>query len=284
MSPGARTIAAYALRESLRRRVFLVVLVLTVAFLGLYALGVRVAFAEGDLLAENAPVDDQAIVGGTLLGLAMFATLFLGAVLAVFLTFGTVAADAERGLLQTLVVRPVGRSTLLLARYAAAAGVAGGYALAVYLIAVGITGAAGGWWPDRILAPGLLLAVGVAVVAALSLLASVHLSAVASGIAVFMAFGAGLTAGLLGQIGDGLNVESLETVGRVASWALPFEALYQAGLELLTTDTGGFTGVVIELGPFGGSEKGGPLLYLWAVAYLALAGAIALRGFARRDL
>lgn len=284
MSPGARTIAAYALRESLRRRVFLVVLVLTVAFLGLYALGVRVAFAEGDLLAENAPVDDQAIVGGTLLGLAMFATLFLGAVLAVFLTFGTVAADAERGLLQTLVVRPVGRSTLLLSRYAAAAGVAGGYALAVYLIAVGITGAAGGWWPDRILAPGLLLAVGVAVVAALSLLASVHLSAVASGIAVFMAFGAGLTAGLLGQIGDGLNVESLETVGRVASWALPFEALYQAGLELLTTDTGGFTGVVIELGPFGGSEKGGPLLYLWAVAYLALAGAIALRGFARRDL
>lgn len=284
MSPGARTIAAYALRESLRRRVFLVVLVLTVAFLGLYALGVHVAFAEGDLLAENAPVDDQAIVGGTLLGLAMFATLFLGAVLAVFLTFGTVAADAERGLLQTLVVRPVGRNTLLLSRYAAAAGVAGGYALAVYLIAVGITGAAGGWWPDRILAPGLLLAVGVAVVAALSLLASVYLSAVASGIAVFMAFGAGLTAGLLGQIGDGLNVESLETVGRVASWALPFEALYQAGLELLTTDTGGFTGVVIELGPFGGSEKGGPLLYLWAVAYLALAGAIALRGFARRDL
>lgn len=284
MSPGARTIAAYALRESLRRRVFLVVLVLTIAFLALYALGVRVAFDQSDLLGPDAPVDDQALVGGTLLGLAMFATLFLGAVLAVFLTFGTVTADAERGLLQTLVVRPVGRSTLLVARYAVAAGVAGGYALAVYLIAVAITGAAGGWWPDRVLEPGLLLAGGVAVVAALSLLASVHLSAIASGIGVFMAFGAGLTAGLLGQIGDGLNVDSLETVGRVASWALPFEALYQAGLELLTTDTGGFTGVVINLGPFGGSAEGGPLLYLWAAGYLALAGAIALRGFARRDL
>ena len=43
-------------------------------------------------------------------GLAMFATLFLGVVLAVFLTLGAVRGDAERGLLQPLVVRPVGRS------------------------------------------------------------------------------------------------------------------------------------------------------------------------------
>ena len=40
-------------------------------------------------------------------GLAMFSTLFLGVVLAVFLTLGAVRGDAERGLLQPLVVRPV---------------------------------------------------------------------------------------------------------------------------------------------------------------------------------
>ena len=39
----------------------------------------------------------------------MFATLFLGAVLAVFLTLGAVRGDAERGLLQPLLVRPLGR-------------------------------------------------------------------------------------------------------------------------------------------------------------------------------
>ena len=53
----------------------------------------------------------------------MFATLFLGAVLAVFLTLGVVRGDAERGLLQPLVVRPVGRTTLLVARFLAAAAV-----------------------------------------------------------------------------------------------------------------------------------------------------------------
>ena len=40
----------------------------------------------------------------------MFATLFLGIVLAVFLTLGAVRGDAERGLLQPLVVRPIGRA------------------------------------------------------------------------------------------------------------------------------------------------------------------------------
>ena len=39
----------------------------------------------------------------------MFGTLFLGAVLAVFLTLSVVRGDAERGLLQPLVVRPLGR-------------------------------------------------------------------------------------------------------------------------------------------------------------------------------
>ena len=40
-------------------------------------------------------------------GLAMFAILFLATILAVFLTLGAVRGDAERGLLQPLVVRPV---------------------------------------------------------------------------------------------------------------------------------------------------------------------------------
>lgn len=284
MNAGMRVIAGYALRESLRRRVFSVVLVLSAVFLALYGMGVRVAFEQTGLLEGSAALDDQAITGGTLLGLAMFATLFLGAVLAVFLTFGTVSGDAERGVLQTLVVRPVGRTSLLAARYLVAAGVSGGYALAVYLAAVLLTGTLGEWWPDRILGPGLLLAGGVAVVAALSLLASVFLSTTASGIAVFMAFGAGLTGGLLNQIGDALDVDSLENVGRAASIALPFEALYQWGLQLLTVDTRGFTGVVINLGPFGGAHDAGAGLIAWSVAYVGLAGLLALAGFLRRDL
>jgi Cu-processing system permease protein len=278
---GVLTIAAYALRESTRRRVFLVVLILTAAFLALYALGTEAAF---DSIDETTVVDDEVLTGSTLLGLAMFTTLFLGCVLAVFLTLGAVRGDAERGLLQPLVVRPVGRTELLAGRFAAAAGVCAAYVAGVYTAAMLITAAAGGWWPDDVVGPGLGLVAGVILIVAISLLGSIFLSATANGIAVFMIFGGGLAAGLLGQIGDALSVESLENVAKVASWLLPFEALYQGGLNALTEDARGVTGVIVQLGPFGGAQDSGPLLWLWSAVYLALVAAAARIAFARRDL
>ncbi len=264
---------------------FAVVLLLTLAFLGLYAVGTEAAFdSVAEVSGERAPVDDKVLTGSTLLGLAMFTTLFLGCVLAVFLTLGAVRGDAERGLLQPLVVRPVGRTELLLGRFLAAAGVCAAYVAAVYTAAMLITAAAGGWWPDHPVSPGIGLVAGVVLIAAIALLGSIFLSATANGIAVFMAFGAGLAAGLLGQIGDALSVETLENVAEVASWLLPFEALYQAGLNALTEDVRGATGVIVRLGPFGGAQEGGALLWLWSAAYLALVGLAARVGFARRDL
>jgi ABC-2 type transport system permease protein len=281
---GALIVARYALREAVRRRVILVVLFLTFCFLALYGLGCVVTFNEVESLAADDQIDDRVLAGSTLLGLSMFTILFLGAVLAVFLTLGAVRGDAERGLLQPLVVRPLGRTSLLLGRFAGAAAVCALYVALVYAAAVLITGLAGEWWPDRGARAGLGLVLAVVVIAAMSLLGSIFLSSTANGIAVFMLFGAGLAAGLLGQIGDALAVETLQDVAKVFSWVLPFEALYQAGLHGLTADTSGITGVIVQLGPFGGAQKAGGLLWVWTVAYLALIGAAARLAFARRDL
>ena len=281
---GTLIIAGYTLRECVRRRVFLVVLVLSIVFLGLYWLGTNSAFDEARVYSGQRAFDEQVLVGSTLLGLSMFTTLFLGAVLAAFLTLNGVRGDADRGLLQPLVVRPVGRTTVLAGRFAAAGSVCVGYVLAMYGFAVLITGATGDWWPDEWVGPALGLAAGVLIIAALSLLGSVWLSATANGIAVFMLFGAGLAAGLLGQIGDALAVETLQDVAKVSSWLLPFEALYQAALAAITAETFGFTRLAINLGPFGGAESQSPGLWPWTVAYLALMGLGASAAFARRDL
>src|SRR6185437_9647359 len=153
----------------------LIVLLLSAAFLALYGVGVWRAFQDttGFVAPDQIGLDADVITGATVLGLAMFATLFLGTVLAIFLTLGVVRGDAERGLLQPLVVRPVGRSTLLLSRFAGAAGVAVVYVLVVYFAAMSITGLTGHWWPDRVVAPGVELALAAVVVVALSLLGSV---------------------------------------------------------------------------------------------------------------
>jgi Cu-processing system permease protein len=282
-------IAAYAIRESVRRRVFVVVVLLTLAFLGLYALGVRQAFQELDSFTEGAEVaealDSVTIAGTTLFGLSLFATLFLGAVLAVFLTLNVVRGDAERGLLQPLVVRPVGRTTLLLARFGAAATVCAVYAWIVFTSTLVITHWLGdGWWPDRFVLPALALGAAVVIVVGLSVLGSALFAGTANGIAIFMLFGAGLVAGLLGQIGQALGSPTLERVATVSSWALPFEALYQDALHQISAESFGLTRVALQLGPFGGAEAGGALLWLYAAGYLAIVLGLAILSFARRDL
>jgi Cu-processing system permease protein len=277
-------LAGYAIREAIRRKIFLIVLVLTAGFLGLYWLGNHYAFRDVETIVPPAGIDARTFAGAFIFGLAMFATLFLGVVLAVFLTLGAVAGDAERGLLQPLLVRPIGRPTLLLARYLGAVAVCTPYVLGVYFASMLVTGLTGHWWPDRVVVPGLELAGGVAIVAALSLLGSVFLSATANGIAVFMLFGAGLVAGLLGTIGHALNSHTLERAAKIAAWAIPFEALYQDALRQITAHTTGLTGFLLELGPFGGAYTGGVTLRLWALAYLGIVGAVTLLAFRRRDL
>jgi ABC-2 type transport system permease protein len=281
---GLGVIAAATLRECTRRRVFGVILVLTALFLALYTLGTVTAFHHLGTPAPGDNVDITVLAGATLLGLAMFATLFLSTVVAVFLTFNVLSGDAEQGLLQPIVVRPPGRVVFLAGRFGAAAVVSAVYAAAVYAAAVVITGLAGGWWPDEAVLPGVELATAAAVVTAISLAGSVYLSTIANGIAVLMLFGAGLVGGLLGQIGDSIHSDTLSSIGTVTSWALPFEALYQAALHALTSDTSGITGVIVHLGPLGGAQPAGPLLGPWVLGYIGLIMCLAGAAFLRRDL
>jgi ABC-type transport system involved in multi-copper enzyme maturation permease subunit len=280
------TIVMYAIGEAVRRKVFLVVLVLTAIYLGLDALANHYIFS--DLNHFNVPqdvhVDVRTFAATFVIGMSMFATLFLGVVLAVFLTLGAVSGDAERGLLQPLVVRPIGRRSMLLARFLAAGGVCVVYVFVVYIVAVVITGTEGSWWPHSIVAPGLLLGAAVVVMTALSLLGSVFLGGTANGIAIFMLFIAGLVAGLLGTIGHALGSHTISHAATIAAWVLPFEALYQDALRQITVGTHGFTTFLLQLGPFGGSYNSGWAVRGWALAYLVLVGAAALTAFARRDL
>jgi ABC-type transport system involved in multi-copper enzyme maturation permease subunit len=282
-------IARHVLQESIRRRVFLVVLLLTLFFLALFVVATVKAFAgpgqfvigSGNLVGAG---QITAITSVTLLSLGVFASLFLATVLAVFLTLGAIRGDAERGLLQPLVVRPLGRQELLLGRFVGAAVVCIAYVACLYTAVLLIVHQAGGRWPDHILGPGLALAAAVTMLVALSLLGSVFLSATANGIAMFMLYGAGLVSGLLASIGATLGAQTLLTISHDIEIALPFEGFYSAALHALGSNQTGFARVVVNLGPFGSSNARGAAFYVWAVFYLAIVGFVAAVSFAQRDL
>ena len=160
---GVWIVAGFALRESLRRRVFVVVALLTVAFLALYGLGIWQIGKDADEIGgvdSGTGVESRTLAGATLLGLSMFATLFLGAILAVFLTLNAVRGDAERGLLQPHARAPAAARLLLLGRFVAAGGVCVVYVIVVFLASAVITDVFVGWWPDRVIVPALELGRG----------------------------------------------------------------------------------------------------------------------------
>jgi ABC-type transport system involved in multi-copper enzyme maturation permease subunit len=187
-------------------------------------------------------------------------------------------------LLQPLVVRPVGRGQVLVARWLAAAVVCTAYVAVVNFTTLVILRITGDWTPDRLVGPGIRLALAVAMLAALCVLGSVVFTATANGIATFMVLGCGLFAGLLGQIGDAINSPGLERAAHLTSWALPFEALYQDGLALTTVDQSGLTGFVLRLGPLGGGDPAGQGLLVYVAGYLVVVAVVAIWATGRRDL
>jgi len=277
-------IARHVLQESVRRRVFVVVLVLTLLFLGLFTLATVEAFNAQSPFGGGGTFNPHSITAVTLFGLGVFSALFLATVLAVFLTLGAVRGDAERGLLQPLVVRPLGRREFLLGRFVGADAVCIGYIVVLYAVVVLIVHQAGGVWPDHVFGPGLALAAAITILVALSLLGSVFMSATANGIAMFMLYGAGLVAGLLASIGAALGVHSVQTIAHDIAIALPFEGLYQAALHALGSNQTGLTQVLVNLGPFGSSHPNSIAFDVWAAFYLAVVALLATAGFERRDL
>jgi Cu-processing system permease protein len=285
MTERVLIVAGHALQEAMRRRVLLVVVVLTVVFGGLYTWGCAELFQDVNQFSDpSSGLDPTALAGSTIVGLAMFGGLFLGVVLATFLTAGAVRGDAERGLLQPLIVRPLTRTEYLLGRFLAAAAVSAAYVLVVYTGAVLVTGLIGDWWPAHAVGSALRLAGAAVLIAGLALLGSVFLGATANGILMLMAYGAGLLAGLLGAIGDAIPSPTLQHIASTTSWVLPYEALYRDALRLLVQDVPGVAGAIVQLGPLGGSHDAGPWLVPWTVLYLLGVLVAAAAAFARRDV
>lgn len=280
-------VAAHALGEAARRRVLHVVVVLTAIFGALYLWGASELFDNIDQGAGvhfGSLLSPRELAGGTMLGLAMFGALFLATVLATFLCAGAVRGDAETGLLQPLLVRPLGRGRYLAGRWLAAAVTAAAYVLVTYFGAVLIIGLVGGFWPAQPFAVGLRLVLAVAALTALALLGATRLNAMANGIVVLMVYGAGLVAGLMGTIGEGIGSRRLTQIADTTSWLLPFEGLYRDALQRLVSDVSGPGAVLLQLGPLGSSHDQGPWIVPWAIAFIVLVLAAATWLLKRRDL
>ncbi len=278
---SALVITRLSLKEAVSRKLVLASAVLSLAFVGLFALG----FAT---LYQRAAEDSEpgllvfAATAQTVLG--VYAVDFLAAFLAMFLAVAAVSAETDSGLLHAVLARPLRRESWLVQRWLAFSGVSVVYVIAMTGALLAVAGAVAGYGataPWRALG---LLALEMLVLVSLGLLASTLFSTLTAGVTVFALFGLGWMGGIIEFIGDGIGNETMRLIGIASSLLIPSDALWRGASYYLQSPAflaaaSGEAGI-----PFVSPTPPSGALIWWSVGYVVLTLALAAGRFRRRDL
>jgi Cu-processing system permease protein len=282
----ALPVARLSLREAVSRRLVLIGLVLSAAFLLVFVVGFNALYSR--VVEETAGVGGRqavAFAATMITVLGLYIVRFLGALLAILLASSAIATEIDSGLLHAVLARPLSRTSWLLQRWLAFLVVTVGYVAlmtaALLLIANGIADFAP-LDPVRALA---ILALELTVLLSVGLLTSTTWSAVTSGVVTFCLFGVAWLAGIIELIGDQLRNQTMQMIGIVTSLIMPSDALWRGASFYLQTPS-----VLIisrQQGggnPFAGTAPPAATLVAWSVAYAVCMLLIAAWRLRRRDL
>jgi Cu-processing system permease protein len=276
-------VARWTLLEAVRRRLVLAAVLLSAAFVVLFA----VAFSI--LYGRARSVEDQdgvfLVFAGTLQTvLGLYAVQFLAAFLALLLSVGAISSEVESGTLHAVLARPLRRSEYLLGRWLASAGLLAGYVTVMATSLLLVARVVADYQPVDPVRAVLLMVLEAVLLLTVGLLGSTFLPTLANGVVLFSLFGLAWMGGIVEFVGDTVGNQTMVDLAVAVSLLFPSDAIWRAASYYLQPPT--FLGVAVSRGgiPFASLTPPTAALLAWALAYPAAALLGALRTFARRDL
>lgn len=276
-------IAGLTIREALRRRIVAVFIVISVGLLTLSAWGFyRLSHSHSLTSGEVAVSLPQSLI------LFMFMFSFVVALSASAMACPSISSDAESGVLQGIVTRPIRRSEVLLGKWIGLAAVLALYSIVVSSLEFGVVDWVSGFVPPNPVAVGLYLFAEGVILLTLGLLLSTRLSAIAAGVMGIALFGAAWLAGVVGALGASFNIGALRTVGQVARYVVPTDGLWHGAIYNLETQS-----LVTKRLTDSSGGRGNPFFALsapswaylvWVAIWFLVVLAAALFSFERREL
>ncbi len=277
----ALIIARLTFHEAARRRILVLGLLLGLAFLALFALGLY--FLQRDLMASQPGVGNPLITGQIydfFTMAALYVVNFLIIMMAALISVDTLSGEVASGTIQTLVTKPLRRWQIVLGKWLGFTTMlilylvlmAGGVLLIVRALTGHTTSNTGS---------GLgLMALEGALVLSLSILGGTRLSTLANGVLVFGLYGLAFVGGWVEQIGAIVRNETVVDIGIISSLIMPSEALWRLAAYQMQSP------LIRDLGmsPFSALSVPSPAMVGYAALYIATALGLALVLFQRRDL
>lgn len=274
------TLARLTFHEARRRSMALVALVLGVAFLALFGVGLRLVVYRRDTHGVNTSALISSEVFSLLTLGGLYVVHFLAIMLAIVATVDAIPGEIGSHTIQSIVTKP-------LARWEVIAGKWLGYTSMLLLyttfLCVGILLEGRflvGYTPPNVI-PGVgLILLQVAVLVSLSLLLGVFVSTLTNGIILFMLYGLAFIGSWVEQIGTLFNSPATSRIGIVSSLVMPVESLWRLAAHtmqppLLNT---------FNTSPFSLGAVPSVATVYYAIGYALLLTLLAMRAFSKRDL
>ena len=281
---ATRIIIGLTIREARRRKVLWGLLILSALFLGLYALGLNFVYTEivrhGGLPRGASRLFSLNDVWNFWLTAALYGANFLLVMMAVLISVDTLAGEISSGTIQSIAVKPLRRHDILLGKWLGFAVMLAGYTLLLAGGVIAITALVTGYALPTWLPALALMFVEALVLLSVSILGGTRLSTLATGVLGFGLFGVAFIGSWIEQIGSFVLVgsDAAVAIGRLASFAMPSEALWRHALSGVTTSRNPFSFV------FGGASAPDAGVVVYAIGYAAALLALAVLSFQRRDL
>jgi ABC-type transport system involved in multi-copper enzyme maturation permease subunit len=291
-------VARWTVLEARRRRLLLAGVILSVAFVALFALGFallyqeqqRALVEEGQALGVGGPAarEELLAISTILVVLGLYGVQFLAALLGLFLGVASVSPEIDSGALHAVLARPLSRLEYLLGRFLALAGL-----LTVYVVVMSgslllIARIVAGYQPGDVTRVVGLMVLQVLILLAVSLLGSTVLPTLANGVVMLVLFGLAWLGGIIvfaASIPPGN--ELMANLGTAVSLLLPADAVWRgASYHVLPPSflvASSFANEDVGI-PFASTEPLAPAMLAWALAYPVACLTLAVAAFRRRDL
>lgn len=273
------TIAELTIRETQRRRILWLSLLLAVGFLAVFGLGFHYLFL--DLTEHVHDSTERDLFIGVLLTAGLYAINFLIIIMAVLISVTAISGEMDTHTIDAILTKPVRRWEFVMGKWA-------GFAALLVVYSLLLTGGllfivflrSGVTVNNLLMGLGLMVLQGL-VVLTLTIAGGTRLSTLANGVMAFMMYGIAFIGGWVEQIGALLRNETAVDIGIATSLIMPSEILWKRALTLFQPR---FTGSSFLAGPFAVASQPSDAMIGYAVFYLLGLLALALISFSRRDL
>ncbi|WP_028549908.1 ABC transporter permease subunit [Paenibacillus sp. UNC451MF] len=288
-------IIAMTWKELMRKRVMLLTLLMTIIFLLAFWF---VAQTIGERLHDN--LDKTSItyliesftLGSITLTLGFFFGAFVIAFLSIFSSFSVISGEAEQGVLQALLPRPVPRWHWYMGRWIGYVSLGIGYATLLFISILLITDYHSGVPTDTtpLIKSFLLFASIIPMLVSVSMLGSCIFSALGNGVFMTMLYGAGWLGGMIEKVGsiarlEGDAVKPLTTIAGLMSLVMPTESIQHRMLSEMFSipEMQEIIGLDSALGPFGIGQVPSNSFLIYAACYTLITIGAGLFMFQRKD-